>query len=179
MLVPNRHGNSNNYRYGLQGQELDNEIKGEGNSLNYKYRMHDPRVGRFFAVDPLTKKYPFYSPYTFSGNSVIDATELEGQEPKILYDIAKLVSPFTFRFTLKTGTNETGIGIETSFGLPKILPFAVRQNYSATFFADDALQDGPVLETTSSKEVSYLGGLLSVESKVYNSGKTSQTKQES
>jgi len=31
----------------------------------------------------LTKKYPYYSPYAFSGNRVIDATELEGLEPKI------------------------------------------------------------------------------------------------
>ncbi|WP_298545838.1 RHS repeat-associated core domain-containing protein [uncultured Aquimarina sp.] len=82
MLFPNRHGSSNEYRYGFQGQELDNEIKGEGNSVNYKYRMHDPRVGRFFAVDPLANKYPHYSPYVFSGNRVIDAIELEGLEPE-------------------------------------------------------------------------------------------------
>jgi hypothetical protein len=43
--------------------------------------MHDPRVGRFFAPDPLEKKYPFYSPYQFSGNRVIDMVELEGLEP--------------------------------------------------------------------------------------------------
>ena len=81
MLVPNRHGSSNSYRYGFQGQEKDNEIKGEGNSLNYTFRMHDPRVGRFFATDPLSAKYPYYSPYQFSGNRVIDMIELEGLEP--------------------------------------------------------------------------------------------------
>src|SRR5690554_2148410 len=69
------------YRYGFQGQEKDDEIKGEGNSINYKYRMHDTRVGRFLSIDPLAKKYPFYSPYVFSGNRVIDAYELEGMEP--------------------------------------------------------------------------------------------------
>ncbi len=81
MLLPNRHGNSSDYRYGFQGQEKDDEIKGEGNSINYKFRMHDPRVGRFFTVDPLTRKYPWYSPYQFSGNRVIDMIELEGLEP--------------------------------------------------------------------------------------------------
>ena len=81
MLVPNRHGNSSSYRYGFQGQEKDDELKGEGNSLNYEFRMHDPRVGRFFARDPLFKEYPFYSPYAFSGNRVIDKVELEGLEP--------------------------------------------------------------------------------------------------
>jgi RHS repeat-associated protein len=80
MTVPNRHNSSNSYRYGFQGQEKDDEIKGEGNSVNYKYRMHDPRVGRFFAVDPLTAKYPHNSPYAFSENRVIDGVELEGLE---------------------------------------------------------------------------------------------------
>jgi RHS repeat-associated protein len=81
MQMPGRNGNSGEYRYGFQGQEKDDEIKGEGNSVNYKYRMHDPRIGRFFAVDPLARKYPFYSPYAFSGNQVIHMIELEGLEP--------------------------------------------------------------------------------------------------
>jgi len=42
--------------------------------------MHDPRIGRFFAVDPLTDKYPHNSPYAFSENRVIDGLELEGLE---------------------------------------------------------------------------------------------------
>ena len=80
MLVPNRHGSSSSYRYGFQGQEKDDEIKGEGNSLNYTFRMHDPRVGRFFARDPLERSYPWNSPYSFSENRVIDGVELEGLE---------------------------------------------------------------------------------------------------
>jgi hypothetical protein len=32
-------------------------------------------------MDPLITKYPYYSPYTFSGNRIIDALELEGLEP--------------------------------------------------------------------------------------------------
>jgi RHS repeat-associated protein len=69
------------YRWGFQGQETDNEIKGEGNSVNYTYRMHDPRLGRFLSRDPLSSKYPFYSPYQFSGNIPIRFKELEGCEP--------------------------------------------------------------------------------------------------
>ncbi|MFK6999644.1 thrombospondin type 3 repeat-containing protein [Flavobacterium oreochromis] len=79
-LVPNRHGYSKDYRYGFQGQEKDDQIKGEGNSLNYTFRMHDPRVGRFFATDPLEVIYPWNSPYAFSENRVIDMVELEGLE---------------------------------------------------------------------------------------------------
>src|SRR5574343_385541 len=73
-------GISKDYRRGFQGQEEDDELKGEGNSLNYTYRMHDPRLGRFFAIDPLAKQYPYNSSYAFSENRVIDAVELEGLE---------------------------------------------------------------------------------------------------
>jgi RHS repeat-associated protein len=86
MLLPNPDRVASAYRYGFQGQEKDDEIKGEGNSMNFTYRMHDPRVGRFFARDPLEKSYPWNSPYAFSENRVIDGIELEGLE-RIRVDI--------------------------------------------------------------------------------------------
>lgn len=72
-----------NYRYGFQNQEEDSET----GLVNYKYRMHDPRVGRFFAVDPLASKYPWNSCYAFSENRVLDAIELEGLEAVLIDDI--------------------------------------------------------------------------------------------
>jgi hypothetical protein len=51
-----------------------------------EYRIHDPEIGRFFAIDPLTAKYPHYTPYSFSGNKVIHAIELEGLEEFVLTD---------------------------------------------------------------------------------------------
>jgi hypothetical protein len=47
--------------------------------------MHDPRVGRFFATDPLEKKYPHNSPFAFSENRIMDAIELEGLEAYMLH----------------------------------------------------------------------------------------------
>jgi len=44
-------------------------------------RIYDPRVGRFLSVDPLTKSYPWYTPYQFAGNSPIHAIDLDGMEP--------------------------------------------------------------------------------------------------
>jgi len=87
MTVPTRLYSSPLYRYGFQGQEKDDEIKGEGNSINYKYRMHDPRVGRFFAVDPLTWSYPELTPYQFSSNNPIGMVEIEGLEGEWKVDI--------------------------------------------------------------------------------------------
>jgi hypothetical protein len=56
--------------------------------------MHDPRIGRFLSIDPLTRSYPFYSPYAFSGNRVIDSRELEGLEPLSMIDKhGKLTKP--------------------------------------------------------------------------------------
>ncbi len=71
-------------RYGFQGQEMDDEVKGDGNSVNFSYRMHDPRLGRFFALDPLAPRYPNNSPYAFSENRVIDCFELEGLEAELV-----------------------------------------------------------------------------------------------
>ena len=99
MLVPTRNYSNPVYRYGFQGQEKDNEIKGIGNSVNYKFRMHSPRVGRFFAVGSLAGKYPWYTPYQFSGNKVIAFVELEGLEEIALPRIGPVALPRTI-FTI-------------------------------------------------------------------------------
>jgi len=59
------------YRYGFQGQEADDELRGKGNSWNYKYRMHDARIGRFFAVDPwFQAKYDSISSFNYGLDGV-------------------------------------------------------------------------------------------------------------
>jgi RHS repeat-associated protein len=66
-LLPGRHFNSGASRYLFQAQEHDDEINGgAGTSYAYEYRMHDPRIGRFWSVDPLAAKYAYNSPYAFS-----------------------------------------------------------------------------------------------------------------
>lgn len=62
----------------------DNEVYGEGNAYSFEYRMHDPRIGRFWSIDPLASKYSYNSPYSFSENRTIDAIELEGKEKYIV-----------------------------------------------------------------------------------------------
>jgi len=82
-LLPGRNYSSESYRYGFQGQIKDDEINGAtGTSYAFEYRMHDPRVGRFWSIDPLFNQYPYYSPYAFSGNRLIDMEEFEGLEPR-------------------------------------------------------------------------------------------------
>ncbi|MBS1652274.1 MAG: hypothetical protein JSU07_09720 [Bacteroidetes bacterium] len=83
--MPGRQFNAGNYRYGFQNQEMDNEIKGTGNSYNFKYRVYDARLGKFLSVDPLSKSYPWNSPYAFAENDVIRAIDLEGLEKYIIH----------------------------------------------------------------------------------------------
>jgi RHS repeat-associated protein len=70
------------YRYGFNGKENDNEVKGEGNQQDYGLRIYDPRLGKFLSVDPMTKAFPYYSSYQFAGNTPIQAIDLDGGEPK-------------------------------------------------------------------------------------------------
>ena len=68
------------YRYGFNGKENDNDVKGEGNQQDYGMRIYDPRLGRFLSVDPLTKEYPELTPYQFASNRPIDGIDLDGLE---------------------------------------------------------------------------------------------------
>ena len=81
-------------RYLFQGQEMDDEVKGDGNSVNFSFRMHDPRLGRFFAIDPLVAKYPYYTPYSFSGNKVLVFIELEGKEESTTTNCSQVLEGF-------------------------------------------------------------------------------------
>jgi RHS repeat-associated protein len=62
----------------FQGQELTEDLG--LNVLEFKYRMHDPAIGRFISIDPLAEQYNYQSPYNFAENRVIDGFELEGLE---------------------------------------------------------------------------------------------------
>ncbi len=78
MLQPGRNAQSENYRYGFQGQERDDEVKGAGNSINYTFRMHDPRLGRMLSIDPMEMSLSFLSAYCFAANNPISFIDEQG-----------------------------------------------------------------------------------------------------
>jgi RHS repeat-associated protein len=66
------------YRYGFNGKENDNEVKGEGNQQDYGMRIYDPRIGRFLSTDPISKSIVDYSPYHFAFDSPIWLLDVDG-----------------------------------------------------------------------------------------------------
>jgi hypothetical protein len=67
----------------FQGQELAHQEFSDGSGVEmyeFKWRMDDPQIGRFWQIDPLAEKYVYNSPYAFSENKVTGHVELEGLE---------------------------------------------------------------------------------------------------
>ncbi|OWP87001.1 hypothetical protein BWK60_05875 [Flavobacterium covae] len=79
-MVPNRHSSSNQYIYGFNGKEKDDQIKGEGLQYDYGFRIYDPRIAKFLSQDPLLSSFPWWTPYQFAGNTPIQAVDLDGKE---------------------------------------------------------------------------------------------------
>jgi RHS repeat-associated protein len=71
-------GDPKNKEKTFQSQRLDDDL--ELNWVQFKWRNHDPQIGRFIQVDPLSHKYVYNSTYAFSENKVTKYIELEGLE---------------------------------------------------------------------------------------------------
>lgn len=62
------------YRYGFNGYENDDEVKGNGNHLDFGNFGYDTRLGRRWNIDPVVKHHE--SPYaTFANNPIWFADE--------------------------------------------------------------------------------------------------------
>jgi hypothetical protein len=93
--------------------EKDDEIKGEGNSYDFGARMLDPRVGRFFALDPLDSKTPDTSGYSVSGDSPIYKIDENGEIEIIIHVYKKHKGKYyksaTYKMDIKTDEDIKGI----------------------------------------------------------------------
>ena len=82
MLMPGRNGVtdvSNAYRYGFQGQERDDEVKGLANHMSFKNYGYDPRIGRRWQVDPEIKRGPQFSPFIFTFDNPTNFVDENGK----------------------------------------------------------------------------------------------------
>jgi RHS repeat-associated protein len=62
----------------FQGQKFDDDLGID--YYSFKWRNHDPQIGRFIEIDPLADEYEYNSTYAFSENKVTGHVELEGLE---------------------------------------------------------------------------------------------------
>jgi RHS repeat-associated protein len=113
---------SRSFRYGFNGKEVDSEINGNGNAYDFGARMYDSRLGRWWSVDPLHKKYPSYSLYSFGldcpiyfrdsdGRVIIDANGKEvtvNQDDKGNITFNTDIAPETLRLLNYFLQSETG-----------------------------------------------------------------------
>jgi RHS repeat-associated protein len=81
LSMPGRSFQSEEYRYGFNGKEKDEEgMGGGGSTYDYGFRIYNPGLGKFLSVDPLTKQYPELTPYQFASNRPIDGIDRDGLE---------------------------------------------------------------------------------------------------
>lgn len=115
-LVPNRHEDSDKYRYGFQGQEMDNEIKGEGNSYDFGERILDPRVGRWWSTDNIEK--PWLTPFQFAANNPVNNIDPDGNDE------------IHFSYVINKSFNKDG-GVDFTITLSTEI---IKNNLEHTFF---------------------------------------------
>ena len=80
MMMPGRTFSAGNYAYGFNGKRKDNEIYGEGNAYDFGARIYDPRIVRLFSLDPLMKKFPDESNYSFASGNPISNIDVDGEK---------------------------------------------------------------------------------------------------
>ena len=115
----NMAGGTSKYRYGFNGKERDDEVKGAANQIDYGMRVYDPRIARFLSIDPLASKYPWYTPYQYAGNMPVWMTDLDGAEPnpsqyldqRLKVDLTKMPDSYTTSSgrSVVTGVRDNGI----------------------------------------------------------------------
>jgi RHS repeat-associated protein len=71
---------SGGYRYGYQGYESDDEVKGPKNEYKTQFRQYDPRIGRWQSQDSKSRNYPAWSSYAGHGNNPIINIDIDGND---------------------------------------------------------------------------------------------------
>ena len=145
--------------------------------------MHDPRVGRFFAVDPLSKNYPYNSSYAFSENVVIHAIELEGLEKfeivfRAFIPQAKLDNPSPFdksstfagdnRMYYDVNSKAYRVEQKVSVDFDNQFSFVLNNTASPTHGYDD---NGKLVETSEAQ----IGGAITGGATFTNEGNAKST----
>lgn len=111
------------YRYGFNGQEKSDEIKGEGNSYTAQFWEYDPRIGRRWNLDP--KPTVGWSEYSAFSNSPLRNSDPFGDTlaPLSTTELQRIarnngVTGVGVRFNKRVGRMFEGLAL-FSQGVPK------------------------------------------------------------
>jgi RHS repeat-associated protein len=83
MEIKERSWSVSAYRYGFNGMERDDELKGSGNSYDFGARIYDSRLGRWLSVDIIDNAS--IGGYTFASNSPITFIDPDGNDEFIFH----------------------------------------------------------------------------------------------
>ena len=114
------------YRYGFNGMERDDEVKGSGNSYDFGTRMYDSRLGRWLAVDPLFDRNPSTSTFSYVVNNPVIFIDPDGEN--WFYYQSKGESKKTWHHqngAIATYTDRTGKSVEVKSDMEKLVLFEV------------------------------------------------------
>ena len=80
MQMPDRNMSSDQYRYGFNGMEKDDDLAGGKKGMSYDFgaRLYNPGLGKFISVDPWADKYAWQSSFAYFSNSPISKLDYKG-----------------------------------------------------------------------------------------------------
>ena len=94
------------YRYFFNGQEVDNEVLGEGALAGYEFRQYDTRLGRWWGIDRKAAKYPSLSPYQFCADNPIKMVDVDGSDFVVVIDNSGENKTITIQMNIYTASQE-------------------------------------------------------------------------
>jgi len=122
QVLKERTWQSGEYSFGFNGKENDKASNWQDYGMRYYMGASTSEDNyeplRFPNVDPLTKKYPWYTPYQFAGNKPIWAVDLDGAE-ELPYQ------------SIKDGWNKGGIVGIGAVGIFNTFAFSINMVHSA------------------------------------------------
>ena len=161
-VMDGRSYNNDKYRFGFNGKEEDTEgMGGGGSTYDYGFRIYNPALGRFLSVDPLTKSFPFYTPYQFAGNMPIWAIDLDGlEEYKVTHYYNQDESNFRTEIELvkKDGPLKVAYYVrfmnpDMAVENPRLVAEEGSDNYSPSDFVERLLETKEAVNYDSDDEV--------------------------
>jgi RHS repeat-associated protein len=78
MNMPGRSFSVEEYRYGFNGKENQDELMADNSSQDFGARMYDARVGRWWGMDPMKDLFKGITPYRFGLNNPIRYIDVGG-----------------------------------------------------------------------------------------------------